>query len=262
MARWHSLGLIVAVLCISAAHGQYSYHQAWSSMLTDMPDSLPGVQTNFWFPEHSDLLFPAGAVVETVVGVHNGGSSTINITALAGSLNNAKAFSQHFQNFTAQEQHRLVGPGEEASLNFWFQPDATFPAREFQVALSMFYTAETGRQHATTFFNRTIDVVEPHAWVDFQAIFLVVLILAGIGGLGYLAYLGLVQSGWVKPRKAGRMTRKVETKKKEVNSDEWLKGTYYNQGARKASLKAKAAPVRAEAAPVEESVPVIPKKAK
>ena len=46
-----------------AAHGQYSYHQAWSSMLTDMPDSLPGVQTNFWFPEHSDLLFPAGAVV-------------------------------------------------------------------------------------------------------------------------------------------------------------------------------------------------------
>ena len=50
----------------------------------------------------------------------------------------------------------------------------------------MFYTAETGRQHATTFFNRTIDIVEPHTWVDFQAIFLVVLILAGIGGLGVL----------------------------------------------------------------------------
>ena len=35
-----------------------------------------------------------------------------------------------------QEQHRLVGPGEEASLNFWFQPDATFPAREFQASPS------------------------------------------------------------------------------------------------------------------------------
>ena len=46
---------------------------------------------------------------------------------------------------------------------------------------------------------------------------------------GYLAYLGLIQAGWVKARKAGRSTRKVETKKKEVNSDEWLKGTYYNQ---------------------------------
>ena len=27
----------------------------------------------------------------------------------------------------------MVGPGEEASLNFWFQPDQSFPAREFQV---------------------------------------------------------------------------------------------------------------------------------
>lgn len=40
--------------------------------------------------------------VEAVIGVHNGASSAINITAIAGSLNNAKAFSQHFQNFTAQ----------------------------------------------------------------------------------------------------------------------------------------------------------------
>lgn len=48
----------------------------------------------------------------------------------------------------------------------------------------MFYTTEMGRQHATTFFNRTIDIVEPHTWVDFQAIFLVLLILAALGGLG------------------------------------------------------------------------------
>ena len=27
-----------------------------------------------------------------------------------------------------------MGPGEEASLNFWFQPDASFPAREFQAS--------------------------------------------------------------------------------------------------------------------------------
>ncbi len=48
----------------------------------------------------------------------------------------------------------------------------------------MFYTTETGRQHATTYFNRTIDIVEPHTWVDFQGIFLFVLILAAVGGLG------------------------------------------------------------------------------
>ena len=48
----------------------------------------------------------------------------------------------------------------------------------------MFYTADTGMQHTTTFFNRTIDIVEPHTWVDFQALFLFVLILAALGGLG------------------------------------------------------------------------------
>lgn len=51
--------------------------------------------------------------VETVLGVHNGASSAINITALAGSLNNAKAFSQHFQNFSAQVTilHTSTRPG-------------------------------------------------------------------------------------------------------------------------------------------------------
>ncbi len=38
------------------------------------------------------------------------------------------------EHLPVQEQHRLVGPGEEASLNFWFQPDASFPAREFQAS--------------------------------------------------------------------------------------------------------------------------------
>ncbi len=40
-----------------------------------------------------------------------------------------------------QEQQRLVGPGEEASLNFWFQPDQSFPAREFQVCCNLLQNA-------------------------------------------------------------------------------------------------------------------------
>ena len=38
-----------------------------------------------------------------------------------------------------------------------------------------------------------------------------------------------MQYGLIKPRKTGRPGRKVETKKKVVDSDEWLKGTHYNQ---------------------------------
>ena len=47
----------------------------------------------------------------------------------------------------------------------------------------MFYHYQ-GAQHSTTFFNRTIDIVEPAAFIDFQALFLIFLILAALGGLG------------------------------------------------------------------------------
>lgn len=40
--------------------------------------------------------------VEVVVGVHNKGDDRLNITAIMGSLNNAQAFNQYFQNFTYQ----------------------------------------------------------------------------------------------------------------------------------------------------------------
>lgn len=63
IGRWQWVLSEVLLMCVAllAAHGQY--HQAWSSMLTNMPGSLPGVQTQYWFPEHSDLLFPAGELV-------------------------------------------------------------------------------------------------------------------------------------------------------------------------------------------------------
>ena len=38
--------------------------------------------------------------VEAVVGVHNNAKETVNVTGIAGSLNNAAAFAQHFQNFS------------------------------------------------------------------------------------------------------------------------------------------------------------------
>lgn len=47
----------------------------------------------------------------------------------------------------------------------------------------MFYHSQ-GVQHSTTYFNRTIDIVEPAAFIDFQALFLIFLILAALGGLG------------------------------------------------------------------------------
>ena len=57
------------------------------------------------FMRHRSVMLSSAvscAQVETVVGVHNAALSAINITVLAGSLNNAKDFSKHFQNYNAQ----------------------------------------------------------------------------------------------------------------------------------------------------------------
>jgi hypothetical protein len=40
--------------------------------------------------------------VEAVVGIHNNARERLNVTGIAGSLNNAAAFIQHFQNFSYQ----------------------------------------------------------------------------------------------------------------------------------------------------------------
>lgn len=69
------------------------------------PESV--VISSYLSHREGQSLHFASAQVETVVGVRNGASSAINITVLAGSLNNAKAFSQHFQNFSAQVYHTI-----------------------------------------------------------------------------------------------------------------------------------------------------------
>ena len=52
-----------------------------------------------------------------------------------------------------------------------------------QVALTVFYNTPT-EAFSTTFFNKTVDVVEPPQYVDTQLLFLWLLFLAGIAAAG------------------------------------------------------------------------------
>ena len=45
---------------------------------------------------------PFAAQVEVVVGLHNTGSTDLNVTTLQGSLNSVQNFAMFFQNFTEQ----------------------------------------------------------------------------------------------------------------------------------------------------------------
>ena len=52
-----------------------------------------------------------------------------------------------------------------------------------QIALTVFYNTPTGG-YASTFFNRTVDIIEPPSYIDTQLLFLWLLLLAGLGAAG------------------------------------------------------------------------------
>ena len=94
-----------------------------------------------------------------------------------------------------------------------------------QVALTVFYQSES-YSFATTFFNKTIDIVEKPRWVDIELIFLWLLLLGLAAGAGWLGYNYLTNSGYIKKTRKGRATRKPEATGPRDDT-EWLKGTYY-----------------------------------
>ena len=131
------------------------------------------------------------------MGLRNTGPTPANVSFIAGSLNSAADFSMHFQNFTAL---RPAGPvvslapnGGDAAVSYRFQLAPNLPEYAFQVALTAFLDVEgetigeganqitIPKMNAHTFFNRTVDVVEPSRLVDWQLLQMVATLL-GVGG--------------------------------------------------------------------------------
>ncbi|KAK9845659.1 hypothetical protein WJX84_005930 [Apatococcus fuscideae] len=184
--------MLLLACCLAAA---YSVQAQPSGLplrhpLTDPPAPSPSVQTQYWFPSHPQLQFPAGTPIDVVVGIHNVGAQPLNFTAIMGSLNAKDKFSFFIQNFTFTEYDAYVPAGEEASLQYTFLPDGSLPQLEFQVAVQLFYNDQQV-QFSNTVFNRTIDIFEVSSFIDFQLLGLwaLVLAVAGVGGFFLYKYI-------------------------------------------------------------------------
>lgn len=75
-----------------------------------------------------------------------------------------------------------LAPGSEASFEYTFYPSNQLSPREFIFAFSVFY--RTSSYYTNTFFNATVDVVEPTSFVDGQLLFLVLLAVVGVLVIG------------------------------------------------------------------------------
>lgn len=132
-------------------------------MLTDMPPPARDVSIAAKFVEGlgDDETLTLGKGVRVLVGMANGGRSTYHVWGMQGSLSLADSFGTYVQNFSYTGVNRTVPAGEELSMSYAFTPNERLDTRSFQMALSVFYEAQSPggdalRGHSTTFYNATL----------------------------------------------------------------------------------------------------------
>ena len=84
---------------------------AFKHPLTRMASSAAGVDTSFFFPDHSDKKIPMGEVVTVLCHFENNAKSPLNITSMMGSLNDNVNFAIYVQNYTQKTLGVIVKPG-------------------------------------------------------------------------------------------------------------------------------------------------------
>lgn len=230
--------LTLVVLAVAALGVAAQAEKAYKHPLTDMPPTHDAVETASWFPGNPKKEFPAGQLSDVAIGFHNGAAESVNISAIMGSLNSPFDFSYHVQNFSYQIYDARLQPGEEVSLEYQFMPYAQLQPREFTLALTVFYHTDK-TLYSTTFYNTTVDIVEASTVVDTQLIFLYLMFLGLLAGLGYVIYSYLASAGLVKkPKKKVPSSTVQRTAAGEVDQSEWLKGTAYDQYQRAKAKRA------------------------
>lgn len=209
MGSW--LATLVVVLSVIGNHAAAAYLPASGEL-----------RTVWLLPEHPSKEFPAGEYIPILLGVHNQDSKTFNFSRIMGSLNLPQEFNYYVQNFSANAYSVSLKNEEESTLEYKFRPDKSLSPMELQVALTVFYKDNSGKEYSTTFFNETIDIVETYKTIDYEAIMMVVVMFGILGGIGYgvLAWMGslnVIKKVAVGGKKKGA--------KEESSNDDWAEGT-------------------------------------
>ena len=88
-------------------------------ILTDIPDASASVDTTVVFPGFgTDLQFPAAEDITALLGIRNVGDSTIELQAIAGSVNAPQAFHYFVANFSKYEFSMNDDEEEEQFASF------------------------------------------------------------------------------------------------------------------------------------------------
>lgn len=184
--------MIHAAICLFSCRGTSCCRRArppprGRELLTNIPGPLSSVNVVHTYPNLAQAnQIVVGEKVTTVITVRNEHTAPLNVTYITGSMNSARAYQIFLHNFTTAAYQAVIPAGQERSFDYQFMTPANMPPRQFRVALTVFYEEEgkVDAKHAHTFFNSTIEVMEPERLIDTEALFLYATLLAIAAAVG------------------------------------------------------------------------------
>lgn len=155
--------------------------------MTNIPQPLQDVTIAQTFPNLAQASqIVVGEEVTTLITLRNEQAANINVTYITGSINSDKLFNIYLHNFTTRPYFSVVPQDGEQSFEFRFATPVNMPARQFRLAMTVFYE-QVGPQpvhHAATFFNSTVEVIEPERLIDTEALGLYLTLLGIAAAIG------------------------------------------------------------------------------
>jgi len=180
------------------------------------------VVATVYFPDFpSEKKFPIGTDVQLLLGIHNKGKSTFNVSFIGASLHSPFDLDYYIQNFSVKAVDELVEPGQEQTFDYSFRPDHRLEPLEFWLSAFVIYNnTDTNQIHQTVFLNGTIDLVEKPSDMNFRRVFTYFLAFAAAGLVGYIAW------HVVSPKKSGSSERGTRD---DDDKGGWVPAKVYSQ---------------------------------
>ncbi|GAB2291980.1 hypothetical protein Dimus_026228 [Dionaea muscipula] len=128
-----------------------------------------------------------------------------------------------------------VPPSAQATFPYVFAVSKYLQAGTFDLVGIILYEIDQ-QPYQSTFYNGTVEVIEPSGFLSIETVFLVMLGLALLVALA-LWIQGQVQNLSKKSKRAPKV--EVGTRLTDASMDEWLQGTAYTQSLSNKSKKKK-----------------------
>jgi len=179
------------------------------------------------FPHSPHNTLYVGQKAEIVLGFANHGDQSYTVSFIAASIRHPLDFRYSIQNFTREEYFITIAPSEQQSLAYTFVPSELLEPRDFGLTVGVAFFDAEGRNYTTSFFNQTIDFIEPESGVDAKTFFTYIFALA-IGGLAVFGFFKFSAS--IAEKKGRKNKVEIGTGKQSNLGDEWLEGANFAKG--------------------------------